>query len=176
MFLLLAWRRLCPQRGRQCYLWRRCDSRQAACREGQLCSNRNGYDRTYRSSRQRSRGGSGGDFRSRRSCASNSRHWQHHPVEGDRDLQRWFHQGCHGKLRLGVFRHTHHHRNLLRACFQDWPPEKLPSLVVTRDAKPRCRRSARIGQVDWSGPIVITEAGTYSGNWRARTARRRQSR
>src|SRR3984885_5264157 len=24
-----------------------------------------------------------------------------------------------------------------------------------------------IGQVDWSGPIVITEAGTYSGNWRS---------
>jgi hypothetical protein len=24
-----------------------------------------------------------------------------------------------------------------------------------------------IGQVDWSGPIVITEAGAYSGNWRS---------
>ena len=24
-----------------------------------------------------------------------------------------------------------------------------------------------IGQVDWSSPIVITEAGTYSGNWRS---------
>jgi hypothetical protein len=24
-----------------------------------------------------------------------------------------------------------------------------------------------IGQVDWSGPIVITEAGSYSGNWRS---------
>ncbi len=24
-----------------------------------------------------------------------------------------------------------------------------------------------IGQVNWSGPIVITEAGTYSGNWRS---------
>ena len=24
-----------------------------------------------------------------------------------------------------------------------------------------------IGQVDWSGPIVITEAGTYSGNWQS---------
>ena len=24
-----------------------------------------------------------------------------------------------------------------------------------------------IGQVDWSGPIVISEAGTYSGNWRS---------
>ena len=24
-----------------------------------------------------------------------------------------------------------------------------------------------IGEVDWSGPIVITEAGTYSGNWQS---------
>jgi hypothetical protein len=27
--------------------------------------------------------------------------------------------------------------------------------------------TSTIGQVNWSGPIVITEAGTYSGNWRS---------
>jgi hypothetical protein len=29
------------------------------------------------------------------------------------------------------------------------------------------RAVSTIGQVDWSGPIVITEAGSYSGNWRS---------
>ena len=24
-----------------------------------------------------------------------------------------------------------------------------------------------VGEVKWSGPIVITEAGTYSGNWQS---------
>ena len=28
-----------------------------------------------------------------------------------------------------------------------------------------------IGQVDWSGPIVITEAGTYSGNWQSKDSK-----
>jgi Chitobiase/beta-hexosaminidase C-terminal domain/Right handed beta helix region/Bacterial Ig-like domain (group 2) len=31
--------------------------------------------------------------------------------------------------------------------------------------------TSSIGQVDWSGPIVITEGGTYSGNWQSTDAK-----
>jgi hypothetical protein len=31
--------------------------------------------------------------------------------------------------------------------------------------------SSAIGEVDWSGPIVITEGGTYSGNWQSTDAK-----
>ena len=49
--------------------------------------------------------------------------------------------------------------------------DRRSSPAATRDSQASVPASSAIGEVDWSGPIVITEGGTYSGNWQSTDAK-----
>ncbi len=86
-------------------------------------------------------------------------------------FKRWFGQRRHGKLWLAVVGRAHHHGQCFRRASRGSPVDQRSSPAATREAKASVSASSAIGEVDWSGPIVITEGGTYSGNWQSTDAK-----